>query len=159
MRQAHLLRTEQIADGTFGLLELRGANGTPELRLHTMEDDWRDNAPNVSCIPAGTYRCARTLYHRHGYETFEVTGVPGRSRILIHPANTEEDVQGCIGVGLRPGYLTVARDEDTGETRKSKRAVVASREAFRQLMAHLADVDEFELTITWGIGLPRKEAA
>lgn len=75
--------------------------------------------------------------------------MPRRSRILIHPANTEEDLEGCIGVGLRRGWLRVAKDEDTGASDVVKQGVVASREAFRQLMELLAPVDEATLEILW----------
>ena len=138
-----LTRTERTSDGVFG--RLTGAG----LDLHTLEDDWRNNAPRISCIPAGVYALRRTVYYKHGYETFEVTNVPGRSRILIHPANTEEDVEGCIGVGLRRGHLRIARDEDTGERNVMKRAVVASRPAFDRLMDALRDVDSATLVIQW----------
>ncbi len=141
-----LVRTEILPDGVFG--QLRGPARTT---LCTMEDDWRDNAPRISCIPSGVYVLQRTIYHKHNYETFEVTGVPGRSRILIHPANTEEDVEGCIGVGLRRGQVLVARDEDTGEVNRVKMAVVASREAFTRLMGWLVDVDEAQLTVEWAV--------
>lgn len=144
-----LLRTERLADGVFG--ELIGVDVS--LRLVTMEDDWRDNAPRLSCIPAGLYLLKRTIYHKHGYETFEVTGVKGRSRILIHPANTEEDVEGCIGVGMRRGFLHVAKDEDTGATNVTKHAVVGSKHAFGLFMEALADVDEADLEVLWLAGL------
>lgn len=138
-----LHRTERTADGTFGTLEVPGT-----LTVHTMEDDWRDNAPRESCIPAGTYTMRRTIYHKTGVETFEVVGVPGRSRILIHPANTEEDVEGCIGVGLRRGRLWVADEDAPGHPLTLKHAVVASQDAFRRLMSVLSGVDEASLSIT-----------
>jgi hypothetical protein len=145
--QLQLLRTERTADGTFGLLTCG------PLTLHTCEDDWRDNQPAESCIPAGAYHLHRTIYRKHGYETFEVTVVPGRSRILIHPGNTEEDTQGCLLVGLRRGWLAVPDEDDPAHPVVRKRAVVASGEAFRRLMAELAVVDEAELTIAWGEGV------
>lgn len=148
MIQLQLLRTERTADGTFGLLTL------PGYTLHTCEDDWKDNQPSESCIPAGTYRLHRTIYQRHGYETFEVTGVPGRSRILVHPGNTEEDTQGCVLVGLRRGLLAVHDEDDPAHPVVRKRAVVASAEAFRRFMGTLAAVDEAELTVEWAVGLP-----
>lgn len=148
-----ILRKERIPDGVFGELLVMGdeydAEAPPRLQLQTIEDDWRDNAPRISCIPAGLYTLQRTIYRKHGYETFEVVKVPDRSRILIHPANTEEDLEGCIGVGLRRGKLRVARDEDTGEANVLKEAVVASREAFQQLMAVMAPVDAATLEVIW----------
>ena len=151
-----VLRKERIPDGVFGELRaiLDGEEAGPTtLALQTVEDDWRENAPKISCIPAGLYSLHRTIYHKHGYETVEVMGVPGRSRILIHPANTEEDLEGCIGVGLRRGKLWVAKDEDTGAVSVTKEAVVGSREAFRQLMELLAPVDEATLEVLWVGGL------
>lgn len=155
-----LRRHESTEDGVFGQLFVPGMPA-----LHTVEDDDLGNQKGVSCIPTGTYLLRRTIYHRHGYETFEVTRVPNRTRILIHPANTEEDVEGCIGIGLRRGVLTV-RDEDapggpvvragggvTPDTRPmvEKRAVVASREAFRRFMEQMKLVDEATLQVEWGL--------
>lgn len=145
-----LTRTKQIPDGVFGNLSVVSG----EVQLVTVEDDWRDNQPRISCIPDGIYKLQRTIYYKHGYETFEVTGVPGRSRILIHPANTEEDLEGCIGVGLRMGRLLVKKDEDTGEPNVMKTAVVGSREAFNRFMASMLHVDEATLNISWAEGLP-----
>jgi len=149
MNDLRLVRTERTPDGVFGVLTLE-----PGQALRTLEEDWQDNARSVSCIPAGTYTLQRTIYRKHGYETFEVTGVPGRSRILIHPGNTEEDTMGCILVGLRQGTVIVPKDEDTGAPNMEKRAVVASQEAFRRFMRSMADVDTAQLTIEWTEGLP-----
>lgn len=140
-----LVRNELSSDGTFGTMTF------PRMKmLYTVEDDWLDNRPNVSCIPVGHYKLHRTVYHKHGYETFEVMDVPGRSRILIHPANTEEDVQGCIGVGLRIGKLFIKKDEDTGESH-FKRAVLESRIAFNIFMDIMSGIDEADLHIVWGL--------
>lgn len=139
----YLRRTMRTADGVFG--RLTGS----DLSLATCEDDWEHNRPSISCIPDGTYALRRTMYYKHGYETFEVAGVPGRSRILIHPGNTEEDTAGCILVGLRVGRLWVAKDEDTSAQHVLKQAVVSSRLAFDRLMTAWQDVDEGVLTIEW----------
>lgn len=52
-----------------------------------------------SKIPAGTYTCVATKYHKGGYQTFEITGVAGHSRLLFHKANFESDLEGCVGIG------------------------------------------------------------
>lgn len=152
-KNLRLMRSETGVDGTFGRL-LDPAAGGLFTALHTAEDDWRGNARGVSCIPAGVYVLARTIYYRHGYETFEVTDVPGRSRILIHPGNTEEDTDGCILVGMRRGMLWVPDEDDPAHPLVRKQAVVASREAFRRFMEDMKDVDTATLTVEWGPGLP-----
>lgn len=162
-----LLRDEggpSFPDGTFGLLTVPG-----HALLNTVEDDWLGNQRGVSCIPEGEYLLQRSWYHKHGYEVFEVTGVPNRSRILIHPANREEDVEGCIGPGLRRGMLP-GHDEDVpcryreeGKVDacpiphhwKPKRAVLESREAFRLFMSWMGGVDEALFRVRWIPGLPR----
>lgn len=103
--------------GTFGRFEFGG------MCFYSVERPWRNNEPRVSCIPAGTYRLGHTMFHRGGYETFEVCDVPNRSRILIHIANTPGDVEGCIGLGLRLGIS------------KASWAVLDSRKAFAEFMA------------------------
>lgn len=155
---ARLVRDTQTSLwGTFGELFLyNGTFGfTP---IHTVEDDWKDNEPGESCIPKGKYTCKRTIYHKHNIETFEITGVPGgRTRCLFHVANTENDVKGCVGLGLRRGILNVV-DEDSpahkahGDNKCNcplvpHDAVVNSQPAFRKFMDTLAHVDEFELEI------------
>lgn len=139
-----LLRSENTDDGVFGVLR-----GVPHLEapLYTVEEEWRNNQRRVSCIPAGKYRLVRTVYHRHGYETFEVTNVPGRTRILIHPANTEEDVEGCIGLGLRKG--TMSRLDEEKKIMRVKGAVLESKKAFALFMAAMTGINETELLVEW----------
>jgi hypothetical protein len=156
-----LTRTESNSDGTFGELYVpmtrRVADDAADYggqHLHTVEDDWLLNRRGISCIPAGEYTLKRTVFYKHGYETFEVTGVPNRTRILIHPANTEEDIEGCIGVGLRRGKLVVHDEDNPAHPLVEKQAVVASREAFRRFMEWMAPWDEATLVVQWVPGLP-----
>jgi hypothetical protein len=151
MREITLTRTQGGAtspDGTFGVLDLG------HLVLQTVEDDWKDNQPGESCIPVGRYLLKRTVYHHGGYETFWVTNVPGRDRILIHRANTEEDVKGCIGVGMRRGKLSVHDEDDPAHPMVSKDAVVASHQAHTCFMEDMTLYDEAMLTVQWAPGLP-----
>ena len=80
--------------GTFGRLF---ANGSI---FHTVERQWLGNKRNVSCIPEGTYTVLP--YSSAKYQNvWELQDVPGRSKILIHVANYPDEVEGCIGLGLR----------------------------------------------------------
>lgn len=91
---------------TYGrLIAVGGA--MPEMQ--TLELPWRDNATDVSCIPAGDY----TIIRRHvgGFATrykqdyghdfaLEITPVDGRIAILIHIGNWMRNTLGCVLVGL-----------------------------------------------------------
>lgn len=114
----------------------------------TLEEENLDNLRNISCIPAGMYKCKRSFYNKGGYPTFWVTNVPNRSNILFHKGNTEEDTQGCILLGNELGALIVP-DEDNKGVRTPKIAVLRSGEAFSEFMRSLDKVDEFELHIIW----------
>ena len=78
---------------TFGIL-----SGDDFPLCVTLERPWLDNAPDTSCIQAGTYAC---IPHNTPEKPncWEVTGVPGRSAILIHVGNFVSDSEGCILVG------------------------------------------------------------
>lgn len=140
MLKAELARFAGSPDGTYGRFRLA------DLRLYALEEEDRQNERGESCIPAGTYICRRTIYHRHNIPTFEVCDVPDRSRILFHVGNTEEDTDGCILLGRHIGVLSVV-DEETGEER-NKVGITDSRVAFRMFMDALEGVDEFQLEIT-----------
>ncbi len=127
----------ESSHGTFGAIE--------QFNYFTCEEEGQGNQRNISRIPEGRYICQRTIYIKHGYETFEVMHVPARSRILFHPGNTEEDSQGCILLGFALGVIK-RKDEDTGE-RVRKLAVTQSRVAFRDFMRKMDGLETFELII------------
>jgi len=63
---------------------------------YSIELPWRDNARKISCIPEGRYALRHRFTEKRKHH-LEVTGVPGRSSILIHPANDAlKDLLGCI---------------------------------------------------------------
>ena len=115
--------------GTFGVLI---HNDTPF--AVTCEDLWRENSPNISCIPVGMYRCVRVQSPKFG-NTFEVTGVEGRTHILFHKGNTEDDTHGCVLIGER------------FEALNGKTAVLDSGSGFGEFMRLMEDVDSFPLHI------------
>jgi len=140
MLKVKLERVARSTHGVFGRMKVRNAT------LWTIEEEDLGNQRNISCIPAGTYRCKPRRFYRGGYDTYEVTGVPGRSLILFHIGNTEEDIAGCIAVGTQLGVLDVI-DEDSGE-RVPKLAVLGSAPAFMTFMRQLEGVPEFDIEIT-----------
>lgn len=125
--------------GTFGFLTVF-IDGEATFRCLTVERPWNDNKRRISCIPRGRYMIKRSWFNKDDYEVFELEGVVGRSEILIHIANTPTEVEGCIGVGNKFGYV------------KGQWAVLNSRRTFKQLMKVLEGYDRANLTIINYVG-------
>lgn len=129
---AVLTRGPSTDEGTFGVLAFG------EQVVNTVELPWRDNVRQISCIPPGTYECAIVQSPRFG-RVYEVKNVPGRSHVLIHPANFAGDaelgwtteLQGCISPGERRGRIK-------NTSGKMQRAVLVSRPAVAKLMSWAA---------------------
>ena len=93
MKTLDIKRVGQSTKGTFGVMVY---NEVPFAL--TMEQPWRDNAEDISCIPPGRYLCQRVNSPHFG-DTFEITGVPNRTHVLFHKGNKLADTKGCVMVG------------------------------------------------------------
>jgi hypothetical protein len=98
---------------------------------HSYDDGAGGQRPK---IPAGTYRCVWRDHPTKGW-AFELLDVPGCTGILIHPANWEKDLDGCIGVGE-----TIA-DSPQGQM------VTNSWRALARFLIRLHTVTEFTLIV------------
>lgn len=112
--------------GTFGILAI---DDFP--LCVTLERPWLNNEPDTSCIPDGHYSCIPHDSPSHP-SCWEITGVAGRSAILIHVGNFIGDSEGCVLVGT--SFLGTAPQ------------IVASVSALNLLRANLPPT--FDLTIT-----------
>lgn len=124
-----LLRVGQSNRGTFGVIR----HGAVPFVL-TLERPWVDNAQDISCIPAGRYRCRKIRSPRFG-NTYEICDVPNRSNVLFHAGNTMDDTHGCILVG----------EEFSGTW--DRPMLVSSRRGFMELLGYLDGIAEFDLVI------------
>jgi len=123
-------RFPSTTQGTFGVLLYD--NG----KYHaTLELPWNDNRPSESCILPGFYTCKRFSSAKHP-DTWEVTGVPHRTAILFHVANTIYDLRGCIGLGMWFGSIG------------NQQAIVSSKQAFQEFLEITKDWKTFQLEIT-----------
>ncbi len=104
----------------------------------TLERPQLDGFGKMSCIKAGVYKTVRTYSPKFKMETFEVTGVAGRSRILFHSGNTADDSEGCI--------LTGTSFDPVGSA-DAKVGILGSKVAFNELMTLLKTTKEFSLTV------------
>lgn len=139
--RATLRRAPSTDQGTFGSLTFG------DQTVRTLELPWRDNRPQRSCIPPGTYRCQIVRSPKFG-RVYNVTNVPGRSAVLIHSANLAGDVEmgyttqlhGCIAPALRIGAMR-------NQAGVMQMAGLVSKPALNQLTAW-ADGQPFDLEIT-----------
>lgn len=133
-----LVQTEGDNGFTFGHIE----TDEHEQLCVTLEESWRENQHNISCVPAGTYQGFIRKSHLHGgdgkraYDVPELEDVPGRSHIQLHIGNTLADTEGCILLGQAYGRID------------GKPAVLRSGLAYAKLMRRLEGVERFTLTIT-----------
>lgn len=105
----HLHRILQTADVTLGQLVVGN------YAFATLEDPWKGNAKNVSCVPCGFYALER--HNGHSFKNtwalvgetvshFAEDGVQ-RSAIVLHGGDDPGDTQGCILVGMEFNGLTL----------------------------------------------------
>jgi hypothetical protein len=104
---AKIIRMDFSNQGTFGRFF------APGLNLFSGELADRNNAPNVSCIPEGFYRCLWTPSSRFHRKMYIIEPVPRRTGIRAHSANFMGDeslgfrrqLNGCIALGERLGWM------------------------------------------------------
>lgn len=131
-----LYRLPTTEQGTFGILTDLGIPFAV-----TLERQWLGNAKRVSCIPDGYYTCKRIQSPKFG-ETFEITNVEGRSEILFHKGNIDDDSHGCVLVGeqfdpvFKNGIL-------------SGNGITSSTEGFNEFLSRLKGFPSFEIRISW----------
>lgn len=147
MRTVKIVRKESGDHGTFGVLTTdQGFTClTGELPDH-------DNHPMTSCIPKGTYLVKWGHSPKYG-ECYHVQNVPGRSDVLIHPANLMGDKEkgyatqllGCIALGkimqtFEPGSVPHQ------EFHHPQKGIAQSKPTVAEFVQHLGQ-EEFELII------------
>jgi hypothetical protein len=90
--------------GMFGVLKLNHS-----VFCVTLERPWLDNKPYISCIPSGEYDLelfkSPKFFPRYNRLIYRLKDVENRSNILIHSANLMSELEGCIAVGKKYGFL------------------------------------------------------
>lgn len=136
--ECSLKRTDYTSSGIFGEL-LVGEDA----KFYTIERAYPNpnNAWGYSPkVAPGEYLCKRHKPERLKYETFMLDKVPdfqGKpvDGILIHVANFQSDLDGCIGIGLAKRLEYPAM-------------VISSKAAFKDFMKLQQFVQCFSLTIS-----------
>lgn len=122
MKLLNLIRIANIESGIFGVLK---DDGVPF--CVTIEN-------NDYTFPDGEYLCIRVKSPKFG-DTFEIIGIPGRTVILFHWGNWENDSTGCVILGENYAILS------------NKEAIGSSKIAFREFLERTKDVNEFKLKV------------
>lgn len=108
MKRLVLQREPSTDEGTFSVGTFDG-----DLQWQFIELPWRDNKPNLSCVPAGLYT-ARIVQSAHfGRAVYLIENVPGRDAIEMHNGNFagditkgfQSDLRGCCSPGGKRDYL------------------------------------------------------
>ena len=125
MKRVRIARVENSEQGLVGVLLIDG-----KADCFTLQPDPTDKHFS---IPSGCYLCKR--FHGYKYkDTFEII-VRGHKDLLFHPLNTEDQTEGCIGLGEEIGELD------------GKRAILSSGRAFSDFMRKMGEDREFNLSI------------
>lgn len=124
--------------GTFGVLTVG------DKKYFTVEKPWENNTSDISCIPAGTYTLAPHESHKYGNvlcmvnDEMHITHFKNtdskRFACLIHVANYERDVIGCIGLGEK--YLG--------------HMVTSSKKSIKEFYELVDPTETHTMTIEWG---------
>jgi len=124
-----ILRMEESKEGSLGALRIG-----KELFCTTLEPPDELNEVGISSIPVGQYVCKRYSSTKYP-DTWEIIGVPGRTKVLFHAGNVVEDTRGCVILGQYWGKL------------REHRAVLNSGKTFEAFKELLLPYDELHLTI------------
>lgn len=85
----------------------------------TIERDWQDNKPRISCIPAGSYPLKYEWSPGFNMNLYELKNVPGRSEVKIHVANYASQLNGCIAVGSSYAFVNSDQTPDLVNSAKT----------------------------------------
>ncbi len=89
-----IIRSLPLKDCTIGQLELVGT----DFRCFTLELPWLNNANDISCVPAGTYKYRKRISPSLG-RVIHLIGTEPRTWVYIHSGNFTASILGCILVG------------------------------------------------------------
>lgn len=158
LKKVLIQRLETSDEGTYGKLSTLG------FECYTAELPDRDNADNLSRIPAGTYVCRWTQSnHRKNPDgsrewSYQIMDVPGREGIRVHAGNFAgdrtrgyaADVEGCTLLGRAINEAMEIPEKKRAAhasiTHVKQKGVTSSRDTVAAFAEHM-NKDPFELTV------------
>lgn len=119
MKTIKINRLDQDFNQTLGQCSVFGDDGKLLFSSVSLERGWRNNEPNVSCIPPGEYPVKLEHSNRFKKKLWEIKDVPNRSECKFHAANYWFQLNGCVALGQRildinaDGYCDVTNSNAT----------------------------------------------
>ena len=132
MKPDILIDTWVRHDCTIGILTYN------DFSCYTLELPWKENFPNVSCIPAGIYRVRKYHSPTKGWVLLFID-VFGRTFIEIHRGNFTREIRGCILVGKSITFLDDDSTPDvthSGATMEKLLTLLTKKEAVVEIRRH-----------------------
>jgi len=88
---------------------------------YTLELPWENNAKNISCIPAGSYKGILRYDKSDGWR-IQLENVPDRDGVQIHMGNYTKQIKGCVLVGMRANLSECSVQQSAGAYAQLKEA-------------------------------------
>lgn len=130
MLNVDLLRIENTETETVGLVII-----AKRIQCYSLELPWKDNLPDISCIPCGKYKAFKKN------SKFYIYDVPNRSGIIFgHAGNRVRDSKGCILLGENVIWMDM-------DSEKRLRVLVRSLPACAAFTHRLNDINELLINI------------
>jgi len=126
----YLYRQPSRRDGTFGIFAMPEFNWC----CHSLEQQWINNTPFISCISTGTYTVQWTESPRLKRFTYQIMNVPGRSGIRIHSFNWYHESSGCTGFGIKAGIINRKKQLISSKDAVDEFEIMMSRNPFRLII-------------------------
>ncbi|MEC3875839.1 DUF5675 family protein [Chryseobacterium salviniae] len=107
---------------------------------YTLELPWENNAKNISCIPAGSYKGILRYDKSDGWR-IQLENVPDRDGVQIHMGNYTKQIKGCVLVGMKA-------DTNECSVQQSASAYAKLKEAFYGTSAPVSTPNK-NITVTF----------
>lgn len=151
-----ILRERVEPEGVFGTMYVDG-----ERFCVTCEQPWRDNKPNISCIPAGDYKLVAwdspkygpvVAFVNHDLNVWLDDSIapdpgPARGKCLIHNANDPDQLQGCVAVGYE--IVHFAHPHHENQNGPQGWGINHSKRTLERLRARWKDRSNLTASIKW----------
>lgn len=118
-----IIRFSGEKNQTLGSGVLLSAQLDTLFEFKTVELPWKDNERRISCIPPGIYTAIKHHSPKFG-PCLWIQDVPGRSEILIHPANFWHDLLGCIAPGETHLHIDQDGSLDVNKSRATMKKIL-----------------------------------